>query len=197
VYAFIAGSLVDPGPPTVVDCHGIGYEVWVPDRDRLQLPPVGGAVRLFTHLAVREDDLTLYGFATPRERAVFKVLLGVNGVGPKVALSILGATGSDVLLTAIGRGDVGPLLSVKGVGRKTAERLLLELRDRVQTWARPEDGEPASVATGTREGEAILVLESMGLSPNEAKAAVAAAGEADATLGVEDIVRRALRKTAL
>ena len=196
MYAFLRGQLIEAGPPTVVDCNGLGYEVWVPRRDTLRLPAVGAAVRLFTHLQVREDDLTLYGFLRAEDRVVFRSLLAVNGVGPKVALTLLGEESAERLLSAIGQGDAAPLVKVKGIGRKTAERLVMELKDLAATWSSsmPRGG---SVLPVSDDDEATLALISMGLPPEKARAAVARIDETDRrSLGVEDLVRRALRHAA-
>lgn len=195
MYAFLRGQLVDPGPPTVVECGGVGYEVWVPQRDTLRLPPAGTVVHLHTHLQVREDDQTLYGFLRGEDREVFRSLLGVNGVGPKVALALLGEESADRILAAIGQGDAGPLVKVKGIGRKTAERLVMELKDLARTWG---TAQPHPVtAPGSDDDEATLALVAMGVPPERARAAVARIDEADRRrLGVEDLVRRALRHAA-
>jgi len=195
MYAFLRGQLVDPGPPTVVDCGGVGYEVWVPQRDVLRLPPAGSPVRLHTHLQVREDDHTLYGFLRPEDRTVFRGFLGVNGVGPKVALALLGEESADRILGAIAQGDAAPLVKVKGIGRKTAERLVMELKDLAATWGTP--GPDAAPVVASEDDEATLALMAMGLPPDKARAAVARIDEADRRrLGVEDLVRRALRHAA-
>lgn len=196
MYAFIAGRLEDPGPPTVVSTGGIGFEIWVPERHRLRLPERGSSIRLFTHLQGREDGLTLYGFGSPGERELFRTLLGVSGIGPKVALAILGAEDADLILTELRQGDLRRLIKVKGVGRKTAERLLVELRDK-------DIAPPALVAVaggdaGTPVAEAALVLQGMGLPPDDARAALAALDEnAREKLSVQDLVRHALRRVQL
>jgi Holliday junction DNA helicase RuvA len=195
VLAFIEGELEDLGPPAVIRGGGLGYEVWIPERHRLRLPPPGEVVRLYTHLQVREDGITVYGFPTREEREVFRGLITVSGVGPKVALSILGEEGADGVLGAIRDGNPVPLLRVKGIGRKTAERLVLELKDKAQAWHAPAQRAPAA-EVGSLESEAALLLEAMGLAPEAAQKAVAAAAASDAPENVQDLVRLALRRAA-
>lgn len=191
--AFIEGELEDLGPPVVIRGGGLGYEIWLPERHRIRLPPVGDTVRCHTHLVVRDDGITIYGFPTRGEREVFRGLIGVSGVGPKVALSILGEEGAERVLAAIRDGDPAPLMSVKGIGRKTAERLVLELKDKAHSWqARPE--RPAAAAVGSLESEAALALEAMGLSPESARTAVASVTAEGTPESVEDVVRLALRR---
>jgi Holliday junction DNA helicase RuvA len=191
--AFIEGELEHPGPPTVVRCGGLGYDVWLPERHRLRLPKTGESVRFHTHVQVREDGITLFGFPTAAEREVFRGLIAVSGVGPKVALSILGEEGADRVIAAIRDGDPVPLLAVKGIGRKTAERLVLELRDKARRWE--ATGAPARApAASSVESEAALALEAMGVSPESARTAVAAVVAEQPPRDVEDIVRRALRR---
>lgn len=202
MYALIEGILEDAGPPTVVLAGGIGYELWLPERHRLRLPTAGERVRLSTHLQVREDEMTLYGFPTPVEREVFRSLLSVNGVGPRVALAVLGDPESERVLGGIAHGDPRPLLGIKGIGRKTAERIVLELEEKAAAWpmvaASPTPAAP--VESGPEAGpehEAALVLESMGLDLGQAQAAVAAvrrgAGPEPDEANVEALVRAALR----
>ncbi len=196
MYAFIQGRLEDVGRTTVVlSAGGVGYSLLVPERLRRRLPPVGEELRLYTHLHVREDDLSLYGFATAEERELFRALLAINGVGPKLALAILGDEDFELILAGARRGDATPLTRIKGVGKKTAERLVVELRDRelqvspVAPMSAPRPGSP--------EEEAVLALEAMGLSPESARRAVEqlVPDERDGR-PVEEIVRRALRAVA-
>jgi Holliday junction DNA helicase RuvA len=192
MYAFVQGRLEDPGPPVVVSCGGLGFELHVPERSRLRLPPRGEELRLFTHLHAREDGMTLFGFARRAERDLFRDLIQVSGVGPKLALAILGDEDFEAILAGARAGDAGPLTRVKGVGKKTAERLVVELRDRdlgaLQAPAR------VPVKAGPEE-EAVLALEAMGLPGETARRAVAALPEAERVgLGVEEILRAALRR---
>lgn len=200
MYALIEGILEDPGPPTVVMAGGIGYELWLPERHRLRLPAAGEPVRLSTHLQVREDEMTLFGFPTVAERGVFRSLLSVNGVGPRVALAILGSPDAESVLGGIARGDPRPLLAIKGIGKKTAERVVLELEEKAAAWPLAARGPEPSVQpeseAPTPVSEAALVLESMGLDLELARSAVAAARNSTPPVAADDLqalVRAALR----
>lgn len=204
MYALIEGILEDAGSPTVILAGGIGYELWLPERHRLRLPAVGERIRLSTHLQVREDEMTLYGFPSSIEREVFRSLLSVNGVGPRVALAILGDPESERVLGGIAHGDPRPLLAIKGVGKKTAERIVLELEEKASDWPMVKPGAPAEPPAESGPGpgpehEAALVLESMGLDLGQAQAAVAAVRHAAGPElepedeNVEALVRAALR----
>jgi Holliday junction DNA helicase RuvA len=197
LYAFVDGTL-QATDPVVVDVAGVGFELHVGERQRLNLPSVGERVRLFTHLVVREDDMSLYGFLAPEEREVFRALLGVNGVGPKVALSVVGSDQIDEVLRGIRRGDPKPLLAVKGIGRKTAERVVLELEDKAAAWVRLEGAEVAAEAESGASldgpaAEAVLALQTLGVSPDRAAGAVAAVLGDGPAVSVEELLRAALR----
>jgi Holliday junction DNA helicase RuvA len=197
VYAFVEGIL-QGSDPVVIDVSGVGYELSVGERQRLALPPVGDTVRLFTHLVVREDDMSLYGFLNPEEREVFRALLSVSGVGPKVALSVVGSDQADEVLHGIRRGDPKPLLAVKGIGRKTAERVVLELEDKAAAWVQLGSTEfsAAEEAGSAFEGpaaEAVLALQTLGVAPDRAAGAVAAVIGEGPVVSVEELLRAALR----
>src|SRR5687767_10623025 len=130
VYDSIQGRLTAREPArVVVEAGGLGYLLHVPLSTWEALPPVGEEVRLLLHLAVREDEWRLYGFATPGEREAFRGLLRVSGVGPAVSLGLLSGLGAEALVRAVGQGDARALTRVKGVGKKTAERIVLDLRE--------------------------------------------------------------------
>ncbi len=197
MFAFIVGQLEDPGPPTVLNCRGVGYEIWVPERNRMRLGALGDLVRLYTHLAVREDAMTLYGFPSPREREMFRGLVSVSGVGPKVALAILGDESAPTILGSIRTGDATQLTRVKGIGRKTAERLIVELKDMAQGWGEAPREAAAVAGAGERQElyDARLALVGMGLSDDRARIAIdAVEPAARERASVEDLVRLALRK---
>ena len=129
--AKLNGILIDKAPPQVViDCNGVGYEVEVPMSTFYNLPDIGVKVQLLTYMVVREDAQLLYGFGSEQEKSTFKQLLKVNGIGAKSALSILSGVSIDDLIQAVSSQDVAMLTCVPGVGKKTAERLLLELKDK-------------------------------------------------------------------
>jgi holliday junction DNA helicase RuvA len=197
--AFLDGRLVEALPThVVVEVHGVGYEVFIPLSSFDKLPAPGQPVRLLTHLAVREDAHVLYGFATAAERDLFRLLIHtVSGVGPKLALNILSGMTPVVFRGAVAGGDVKALSRISGVGRKTAERLVVELKDKVGVagaWEASSDARALSPAD-QRLNDAVLALVALDFKPAEAHEAVRAVqtllGEA-AT--VEELVRAALKR---
>ena len=128
----LTGTLLEKNPPEVlVDCHGVGYEVQVPMSTFYNLPNLGEKISLLTHFIVREDAQLLYGFATAQERQTFRALIKITGVGPRMALSLLSGLSIDELAQAVALQEVGRLVKVPGIGKKTAERLLLELKGKL------------------------------------------------------------------
>jgi Holliday junction DNA helicase RuvA len=198
VYAFIEGILQSSAELVIVEAQGIGYEIHVGERQRRTLPAAGERVRLYTHLNVREDDMSLYGFLSLREREVFRALLSVNGVGPRVALGIVGSEDCEDVLRGIRRGDPKPLLAIKGIGRKTAERVVLELEERSAAWVESIAPVGPAVAVGADgsgpAADAVLALQSLGVVPERAAAAVATVLESGPVPGVEELLRAALRE---
>lgn len=190
----LRGILASKSPPQLlVEVGGVGYEIEAPMSTFYVLPAVGQELRLLTHLAVREDAHVLYGFATEDERRLFRSLLKVTGVGPKMALSILSGVSVDAFATCVSSNDVASLTRIPGVGRKTAERLVIELRDRVTTpGAVP--GMPAELAGGGAEGEAFAALVALGYKPAEASRLVKLGSGAG--LATEELIRRALQAAA-
>ncbi|HSH71901.1 MAG TPA: Holliday junction branch migration protein RuvA [Methylophilaceae bacterium] len=166
----LKGLLLEKTPPhVIVDCHGVGYEVEVPMSTFYNLPALGETVTLLTHFVVREDAQLLYGFGTDRERATFRQLLKVNGVGAKSALSILSGLSVDDLIQAIALQETGMLTRVPGVGKKTAERLLLELKDKFSV----EGLTNASIGgSKSASGDVLNALLALGYNEREALAAV-------------------------
>lgn len=170
---------------------GVGYEIAVPLGVYEKLPPVGEDVALCTHLVVKEDAWQLFGFSTPRDRRIFRALLGAKGVGPALALALLSALNSDRLVRAIREKDIATLQTVPRVGRKKAEQLVLDLADKLDDVAAADDGPPGAPLRGNAE-DAIRGLVSLGYARPDAERAVrAAAGDS-----VADIVRQALRTLA-
>jgi len=186
----LTGVLIEKAPPRIlIDVQGVGYDVEVPMSTFYALPATGASLRLLIHQVVREDALLLYGFATEPERVLFRHLLKVSGVGPRIALAILSGISLDAFAQLLQADDVAALTRIPGVGRKTAERLLVELRDRVK----PADG-TAVVAAGTAAGapaEALQALLALGYKDAEATRLVQLAG--DGTQTTEEIIRRALQ----
>lgn len=187
----------------LVDVGGVGYEVHVPMTTLFRLPATGSEVLLFTHFVVREDAQLLYGFADTRERALFRTLIRVNGVGPRMALAILSGMDSDEFVRCVQNDDINALVRLPGIGRKTAERLVIEVRDRLSEWGMAEDagqglsadGDVGSASASIREAETALIA--LGYKPAEAGKAIKSAQkllEAEgATASSEVLIRTALR----
>jgi Holliday junction DNA helicase RuvA len=185
----IQGILVEKNfPQVIVSCHGVGYEIDVPMSTFYPLPRTGEEVMLLTHLVVREDAHLLYGFLTAAERTAFRQLLKISGVGPKVALAVLSGLSVDDLAAAVTNGDAGRLTKVPGIGKKTAERLVLELRDKV-----PKVAGAARAESPDGGGDVIGALLGLGYNEREAQAAVK---QLPADLQLADAIRQALRLLA-
>jgi holliday junction DNA helicase RuvA len=197
----LRGILLEKQPPRLlVDVAGVGYEVEAPMTVFYNLPESGAELTLYTHFVVREDAQLLYGFTGRYERELFRSLIKVNGVGPKMALAILSGIEADRLAACIRDQDTTSLVKVPGIGKKTAERLVIEMSDRLDKL----EGAPASrpgpqPLDGPPDGraDAIAALESLGYRNKEAAAAVGrAAEEAGADPSSEELIRRALRTLA-
>jgi Holliday junction DNA helicase RuvA len=191
----LRGRLVRKAPPAlIVDVGGVGYELEAPMSTFYRLPEVGAEVELNTHLVVREDAHLLYGFATEDERRLFRDLLRVTGIGPKIGLALLSGIDVDSFMRCLEAQDVETLTRVPGIGRKTAERLLVEMRDRIKALGQlPSSGERAGEATGAR-AEAYAALVALGYRPGEA-ARLLKTVEQDGG-GTEELIRRALQAAA-
>jgi holliday junction DNA helicase RuvA len=191
----LRGRLLAKHPPALtVDVNGVGYELEAPMSTFYDLPAAGADVHLFTHLVVREDAQVLYGFGTEAERRLFRELLRVSGVGPKIALGLLSGISVENFLRCVETQDVASLVRIPGIGRKTAERLLIELRDRVGNLARA--GEHAQTAEGPNRvhAEAFSALVALGYKPAEVTRLLKLGGGGDGS--VEDLIRRALQAAA-
>lgn len=195
VIGALRGLLVHKAPPQLlIEAGGVGYEVDAPLSTFYVLPAIGQEVRLLTHLVVREDAHVLYGFASADERALFRALLKVSGVGPKIALGVLSAVTVEAFADCVRASDAGALTQIPGIGRKTAERLVIEMRDRVDSLAGTAivgaiDGASAS-ATGAR-GEAFSALVALGYKPAEATRMLKNVDGED--LSTETLIRQALQ----
>ena len=190
--ASIRGSLIFVGVDhCVVETGGVGFLVYAPRNVLGALGDLGGDVLLYTHLHIREDVLALYGFASPDQRHLFETLLGVSGVGPKVALSVLSSGAADEVRAAIAGGDTARLTRVPGVGKKMAERLVLELRGKLDVKGLPASAgaTPALMAVNAELAE---MLVSLGFSAAEASAAIGGL-PADAPTDLEERLRLALK----
>lgn len=203
--AFLQGRLVEVQPSAVtVEVHGIGYEVLIPLSSFDRLPPAGGDVRLLTHLIIREDAHTLFGFLTPAERDLFRLLIGtVSGIGPKLALNVLSGISVPAFGAAVAAADLKTLSAISGVGRKTAERMVVELKDKLGGLGpvSPAGTKNASLGAGVPEDarirDATAALVTLGFKPADATQAVRGAqsllGE---TASVEQIVRACFKRGA-
>lgn len=185
--ARLNGTLIEKSPPLIViDCNGVGYEVEVPMSTFYNLPELGHKVQILTHFVVREDAQLLYGFGSEQEKNTFKQLLKVNGIGAKSALSILSGVSVDDLVSAVSQQEVGMLTRIPGIGKKTAERLLLELKDKFivtgSTTAQPQ----AKSATH----DVLNALITLGYNEREASAAVKLL---DKDISVTDGIKQALK----
>ena len=196
---FLHGKLVESLPTQVtVDVHGVGYEALIPLSSFDKLPPPGQEVKLLTHLAIREDAHVLYGFMTAPERDMFRLLINtVSGIGPKIALNVLSGMNVTALRGAVANGDVKALSQISGIGKKTAERIVVELRDKIGAagaWEAASAQRSLSPAD-QRLNDAVLALLALGFKQVEAHDAVRAV---QALLGesatVEDLVRACLKK---
>ena len=185
----LSGRLIEKQPPQViVDVQGLGYEVDVPMSTFYNLPGLGEAITLFTHLVVREDAHLLYGFGTDDERRAFRQLLKISGVGPKLALSVLSGLSVADLAQAVAMQETGRLVKIPGVGKKTAERLVLELRDRLDhapSVASSSDSGKTSVA------DVLNALLALGYNEREAQWALK---QIPTDLGVSESIRQALKQ---
>lgn len=185
----LSGTLLEKRPPLVlVDVQGVGYEIDVPMSSFYNLPALGERVTLLTHFVVREDAQLLYGFLTAKERDAFRVLIRITGVGPKMALSLLSGLSVDELAQAVALQETGRLTRVPGIGKKTAERLLLELKGKLADALPVVASSPAGVAH-----DALNALLALGYSDKEALPALKQLPE---DLSLEDAIRQALKLLA-
>ncbi len=187
----ITGTLLEKNPPQLlVDANGVGYEVFVPMSTFFGLPRNGEKVSLFTHMVVREDAQLLYGFATDAERAAFRTLIKVSGVGPKVALAVLSGLSVNDLGAAVAMQETGRLTNIPGIGKKTAERLLLELKDKFKVDPHLQSGATGETAQPSANEDVLNALLGLGYSEKEAHLAVK---QLPADGSVSDGIRRALK----
>ncbi|MBK6471633.1 MAG: Holliday junction branch migration protein RuvA [Betaproteobacteria bacterium] len=183
----VSGLLAEKSPPMVLlDVHGVGYELDVPMSTFYNLPALGEPVTLLTHFVVREDAQVLFGFLTAPERATFRELVKISGVGPRTALSILSGLSVGELAQAVTRQDGARLVKVPGIGKKTAERLLLELKGKLGA----DLSLPSTAALGDAQGDIVQALQALGYSDREAQAALKAL---PADVGVSDGIKMALK----
>ena len=194
---FLEGTLREVLPTQVVmEVHGVGYEVLIPLSSYDRLPPPGQSVRLLTHLQVREDAHTLYGFASPEERDLFRLLVTrVSGVGPKLALSVLSGMDVGRFKAAVVDSDISSIAKISGLGKKTAERIVLELKDKLgvaAAWEAASSGNAPS-AEARAANDAVLALIALGYKQVDAAKVVREVALKNQDAGTEDLVRLALQ----
>jgi Holliday junction DNA helicase RuvA len=187
----IRGILIEKQAPSlVVEAGGVGYELLAPMTTFYQLPDIGREITLFTHLAVREDAQTLYGFIDAEERRLFRSLIKVSGIGPKSALAILSGITPSAFVKYVIDSDITSLVRLPGIGKKTAERLVIEMRDRLDDWKLD-----FNIATSTQESsaikDAISALVALGYRPQEAQKAVMQ--HKNKNLSSEELIRIVLK----
>jgi holliday junction DNA helicase RuvA len=187
VIAHLRGKLMQKEPARVViDVHGVGYEVCVPVTTFGALPDLGTDVSIDIHTHVREDVIALYGFSTRRERIIFEKLMTISGIGPKLAVTILSGGSVEELIGAIKRGDLARLTAIPGVGKKTAERIILELKDKFQEFA---DAAPKPAV----QTDVVSALENLGYPRGIAEGALNRAANGDGDAAFDVLFKRALQ----
>ena len=195
---FLRGKLIHKAPPQLLlDVQGVGYEVEAPMTTFYDLPALGEEVKLHTHLVVREDAHILFGFASETERMLFRILIKVNGVGPKLALTVLSGQSVDEFYRCVNDDDVKALVRLPGVGQKTAERLIIEMRGRLPDLSGSSVSQDRPSQSGiignSPKQEAVTALCSLGYKPQDAARMVQSIATEDKSC--EDIIRLALRGT--
>lgn len=194
----IRGILIEKKPPEIlVDVGGLSYELQIPMSTVYQLPEVGSELRLHTHFVVREDAQLLYGFYDLKDKTLFRALIRVNGVGPKMALAILSGMAADEFARTVRENDVAAMTRMPGIGKKTAERLIVEMRDRLTEW---DDAEAAAALPGATQStsamgkEAETALIALGYKPQQAARSVAIVLKSDPEVpDSESLIRLALK----
>lgn len=199
----LRGRLLEKSPPDLlIDVNGVGYEVQAPMTTFYSLPATGSEVTLYTHLSVSENLHQLFGFIRVRDRQLFRTLIKVSGVGPKLAISILSGMEADDIARCVRDNNIQALTKVPGIGKKTAERLVIELRDRLKNWDLPQTNltEPGNNLPLQMEGDAWAEAESallaLGYKPAEASKMVARAAKSQADASSEELIRLALKSMA-
>jgi Holliday junction DNA helicase RuvA len=185
--AHLRGKLIEKAPSrVVVEANGVGYEVFVPLSTFTAMPGEGGEVSLDIHTHVREDIMALYGFSSKQERAVFERLIGVSGIGPRLAVTILSGGSVEGLVGAIRKGDLPRLTAIPGVGKKTAERIVVELRDKLADFAE-------GPAKSTVEMDVLSAMENLGYPHPIAEAAIRRAVEGETDVAFDVLFKRSLQ----
>ncbi len=189
----LSGTLLEVNPPwVVIDVQGVGYEVEVPNSVLDGLPPVGQPTVLLTHFQVSQDHQSLYGFASSRERTLFRQLLKISGIGAKLALTIRSGASGDSLARYVADGDTAALTKLPGIGKKTAERIIIELRDKLDDLPAPLPGSPVASGGGGAQREAADALRALGYKDAEVNRLLREI--ADPELDAEGLIRKALQQ---
>ncbi|MEW6991315.1 Holliday junction branch migration protein RuvA [Colwelliaceae bacterium 6441] len=197
----LRGTLLEKiAPEVLIECHGIGYEVTMPMTSIYALPEVNQEAIIYTHFVVREDAQLLYGFANKVERKLFRLVIKVNGVGPKLGLAILSSMSADQFVSCVSHDDLSTIVKIPGVGKKTAERLLIEMRDRLKDWHSAGDNSSEAFSLNTQQsdtyvnhakGDATNALVSLGYSQQQADKAIKSIFKAEMTS--EELIKNALK----
>ncbi|ELV8745206.1 Holliday junction branch migration protein RuvA [Vibrio vulnificus] len=197
----LRGILLEKQPPELlIEVNGIGYEVQMPMSCLYELPNIGEEAIIYTHFVVREDAQLLYGFNTVKERALFREVIKANGVGPKLGLAILSGMTASQFVASVEREDISTLVKLPGVGKKTAERLVVEMKDRLKGWSAGDlftpftDAAPVdsgSASSNSAEEEAVSALLALGYKPVQASKVVSQIAKPDMTS--EQLIREALK----
>ena len=194
---WLSGKVVHAVPDRLIlDVGGVGYQVAIPLSTyyEIQKADAGATLRLFIHTHVREDALALYGFWTERERELFERLIAVSGIGPRLAQVVLSGMAPDELIAALAAGDVARLVRIPGVGKKTAERMVVELRDKLQALAAQLPAARATAASGGSDNDLVAALVNLGYKPSLAEGAVGAARKEAPEAAFHELLRLALRR---
>ncbi|MFT5503930.1 MAG: Holliday junction DNA helicase RuvA [Gammaproteobacteria bacterium] len=191
---------IKKAPHILVDCHGVGYEADVSMTTYYDLPETGEPVSIWTHLIIRDDAHSLVGFISEQERQLFRQLIKVNGVGPKLALTILSGISHRDFAICVSQNDVASLTRLPGVGKKTAERLIIEMRDRIEEWGSGEStilSSSPGVSSRSVKNEAIEALQALGYKPLEAERMVRQAlADSSSDTGSADLIRKSLQRSS-
>ncbi len=199
----LTGKVIEKNPPIlVIDVQGVGYEVEVPMNTFYSLPELNETMTLFTHMIVREDAQFLCGFVADEERRLFRTLIKVNGVGAKLALAILSSISAQEFARCVNENDTKALMQLPGIGKKTAERLIIEVRDKLKDWLPasppPQDNKQQSVVQQDETAEATSALIALGYKPQEASIMVqqALTDSAESNISSGELIRAALKNKA-
>ncbi len=194
MYAYLEGILTEKHPTAaILDVGGIGYELTIPLSTSQALPTVGGKVKLLTYFHVREDIQQLFGFINEEERLLFKLLLTVSGIGPKLAITVLSGLSSSGLAQAVQTQDLASLNAISGIGKKTGERILLELKGKIPSGLAERSRTAGHSAAEEELSDALLALISLGYKRVNAEKAVKKVLDKDKKISVEDLIRESLK----